>query len=1071
MPADQTISAPITFLGCSVASFNATMGFNGSPSTLDVQLVEDNNQNFPAHNAIPSTFVSETSVISSISGGNLHTNGNPGTYKKFQADQFIFGGVVTSWRRNHSSSGRYINVQMSDPRIFLKDIPVITDHYPIISGAPGVDPFSNYQVSTPLRNFANPIAGRWTPDGLIFRGYLHTHIEGLRFTFYSTRYSIVFDSSFVNYVAYNYRTPIQNGTIEDIINRTANDNNLDWYVICDTDESETGSANGIVIRVKGIHRKNQYSAANTGINGFITSSIGINNVTSYEIGRELRTDPSRAIFFGDNKRTLVQQTSPYLSPIYQVTGEGYLCDQPLIDLSNVHSENSSLVSDLPTISIPSIDTNISAGSSGSENIDPPTISRSAGSRTIKGYPANEYILRAALHSKEAWATCVWYAFKEIYSSVEYDLLSDFHSGGFAAPISNETFSLTGMSIIPEKMGIYAPPFDREKASFSDVPSTYSSLYVPTPQTEALKEACYQATLKVAQEYYGRVFVAYLGEDASVRSIQDSGGSFDYYGKKIPTVYEICDAAPDLINQNNDNQVASMTAIHRKTSSGAFRTDKGLYRPYCAFRFDNIKNNFPHAKMDNLDPASYLKVNTGGTSFASDSNCILVRSDVSVEQYKFDPRYAIITLNEPIYLGNFLYYTPGGVLKSEYSYTLYGADAPEPGLVNRTKNFSVVSQKLKPITKKDKSGGTREFLQFIYSDYTVTAISSSSQPEINSSAKTIEAKVFQDMLDHRSKIWQEKIGFAEARLVDTTFMQANIPIKWNFLKYGPFFGTSSSFPTDRPTQIVQDSGLTPWNYGSSSNMQTAGDIMADNSTGSVSTIGYGSATAAGMPQFGFGYTITGASPAIVVANLSEISMTYGINGFTTTYRFKTFFGPTGFLKKSEIDASLANTFRVSEVKRDIIKLDSLVKDYEPESGKRFTYIDRSKSVLSSAITSGADKTTAVDGSYLMAGGVSTTAGKVNVSLMGGGAVKEMFEGSSDTYENSVFSGLGELFAPVAGNYAENVQGTTGALPSIHGIPIGGSSTFVPNANPTEVEIKYSPVLDPEEFDSTISLPEA
>ena len=97
---------------------------------------------------------------------------------------------------------------------------------------------------------------------------------------------------------------------------------------------------------------------------------------------------------------------------------------------------------------------------------------------------------------------------------------------------------------------------------------------------------------------------------------------------------------------------------------------------------------------------------------------------------------------------------------------------------------------------------------------------------------------------------------------------------------------------------------------------------------------------------------------------------------------------------------------------------------------------------------------------------------DVAIIGGGAVKEMFEGSSDTYPQSVFCSLGEMFTPVGGNYSENIQnGQPGIVPSIHGIPIGGAAGFVPNANPDEVTIKYSPVLDPEEFDSTISLPEA
>ena len=1065
MPADQIINSPIKFLGCSVVSFSCNLGFNGSPSTLDVQLVEDTGENFTGHGTLDYA-TTESALIASIKGGSEFLDGNPGSYHLFQNGNFKFGGIVTSWRRTHSSSGRLINVQLTDPRSILKDIPVITDHCPAFNS--GITNWDGYNVVTPLNTFANAIAANWTPDGMIWRNILDIRLQQPKYNFYGKSYKIAFDDTFTLRIPLNYRVQIQNASVEDFINRVAKDNNIDWYAVCESLETDSDK----IISVRGISRVNQYALTNDSINNFISSLS--DKLSSYEIGRELRSDPTKAIFIGDNKRTLHINTN--LSQVYHIGGDGYMFDQPFVDLSGIHSENPSLIADLPTVIIGSTRSTKTNGSVSGSSVNSPITNKNKATFTKVGYMATERLLRAALHSKESWATAVWYAFRELYTNgITYNNYSSFHQNKFIAGRhsgSTQTIEFGDLNAIPMKMGIYAPPFNREAPSFSDVPTTFLTGYTPSPQTEALKEACYQATLRVAQEYYGKVFVGFIADDPAFDSItgadtNTNSASYTYSGKKIPLTYEICDAATELSDPQNDALAHSLYGLHLNTDSGAFRNEQGLFRQYCEIDFGALSANYPGAKLENFDPASYLKVNKSNTSApASTSNCYLLRSDVSIEQYKFDPRYFVATINEPFNVG----FEPFRCA----SFTVYSYSNAQtiiesnPRLLGTTKSVDSFFNAIPALTtKKDKSIGTQEFLAWLYSDYTIVAIPEDIIPDY----KQISAKKYMEMINSSSKIWQEKIGLAERRYTPAmgAGFKVAVPLKWRFLKYGPFAGTGTNINFNlRPTQVIEDTSLSPWTYGNIDNMNAAGNILADNSSGQVSTVGYASITVAGLPDYSIGYEIS--YNGAVISNLADISLSYGSSGFTTTYRFKTFFGPTGFRRKQEIDSERSNTFRLADAKKEFIKIDSIVKDYLPESGKKFIYIDRSKSTPATAITTGQDKNTSVDTSYLMC---STSPGseKPNVSLISGGAIKEMVNADvGGAYFASAYAGLSEIFMPLGGAYPEALRASDTIIPSIHGIPIGGGVAFTSTAAPTETESKYIPVFELKEFDQKVALPE-
>ena len=1062
MTADITLTSPITFLNCTVTNFTCSLGLNSNPSVMDVQLVEDVQNDFAA-DLYNNALTTEAERIGSIKGGRAFLDGNPGHYDFFQHGNFKFGGIVTSWKRNHSTSGKFINVQLSDPRMLFKDIPVITDHCPTLYGS--TDPFNNHNVSTPLLDFNDPIAAKWTLDGFSWTS-LQTHFSALTFNFYGKTYKVSFNTSFSSRIPANYRVPLQNASLDEFINRAARDNNMDWFASCDDDAATAPKT----IKVYGVRRDNQYSLTDTTMTDFIAGLSS--KISNYEIGRELRTDPIKGIFIGDNKRTLKEVSD--LTPIFYVGSDGYMSDQAFIDLSCVHSDSGSLISALPSISFPSYRSTITPGEVSPSTVTDASTTKIRVSATKKGYFVNEYILRAALHGKESWTTAVWYGFREIYSSFTYKLFGSFDAGNnIVNSTTNSDITISGAALtnIPIQMGIYAPSFNRENPSFNDVPTTIDlAIGVPSPESEAIKEACYQATLRVAQEYYGRVFVGYINDSATVDAIKANGGIYQYINKKIPIEFEICDAAPAISNPLNDNSVIALPYVLKNSESGAFRSDAGLYRTYLTIDYPVLTANFASSRLDNLDPSSYLKVNKASTasiSQANNSNCYVARSDISVEQNKFDPRYFTLTLNEPIYVGL-------GTRRYGTVTTYIGTDPlvqAQPRLLGMTKTATFDNGfPVTPLTKKDKSGGTQEFISWLYSDHTIVAdLVDASGRQVDVYLKKITGKKYLDLQNGFSRAFQEKIGFAERRYVGIeqktggTVLEGVsivIPLKWNFLRYGPFFGTSSDLNLNyRPTQILEDKNLNVWNYAGSANMIAAGNIMADNSSGQASTVGYASITVADLPNYSIGYALKSGSgnTEAIISNLSDISLSYGMGGFTTNYRFKTFFGPTGFRKKQDVDVGLYNSQRIAENKKEFIKLDAIVKDFQPEKGRRFIYNDRSKSVSPTDKTIAQNKDTSVDNSYLMSSAVVGNDGRPLVSVISAGTIKDTTNSDVNMHAQYAYAGLSEIFTPMTSQYAETNQATSLIIPSVQGIPIGGSVAF--NATALPAPVNTAKIEDP------------
>lgn len=101
------LTSPIKFLGLTVLSFNANLGFGTQESSLTVDLIED------------------CSAGDSFTGASLI--GYPVIFTA--GANFTFGGVLQNWTVQQSQGGKTYNVRVVDPRQLLENTVVVVDSY------------------------------------------------------------------------------------------------------------------------------------------------------------------------------------------------------------------------------------------------------------------------------------------------------------------------------------------------------------------------------------------------------------------------------------------------------------------------------------------------------------------------------------------------------------------------------------------------------------------------------------------------------------------------------------------------------------------------------------------------------------------------------------------------------------------------------------------------------------------------------------------------------------------------------------------------------------------------------
>jgi hypothetical protein len=126
--------------------------------------------------------------------------------------------------------------------------------------------------------------------------------------------------------------------------------------------------------------------------------------------------------------------------------------------------------------------------------------------------------------------------------------------------------------------------------------------------------------------------------------------------------------------------------------------------------------------------------------------------------------------------------------------------------------------------------------------------------------------------------------------------AIVPMKSNIQTYGPYssinFGSSSG-----GTQVEVNTDLAPWVFGSIQTMNSVGQSLVDSMSIGLIKAETGSVTLLGLPTALLAYLGTALTGG---PTLSSINCTFGSNGITTSYEFKTYTPKFGGLNRHMID---------------------------------------------------------------------------------------------------------------------------------------------------------------------------
>jgi hypothetical protein len=268
------------------------------------------------------------------------------------------------------------------------------------------------------------------------------------------------------------------------------------------------------------------------------------------------------------------------------------------------------------------------------------------------------------------------------------------------------------------------------------------------------------------------------------------------------------------------------------------------------------------------------------------------------------------------------------------------------------------------------------------------------------------------------------GFQPAALIPNS---AAIPMKSNIKNYGPFI--SNNFYTSYGgINVETNPDIAPWVFGSTPLMVQAGNAIAQTATIGLVRSETGSATVAGLPQYSFGQIFGINGP-----NLTGINITFGSNGITTSYDFRTYTPKFGgltrpFLEKFKMIAKnrqeqlrFLRSYQVGQMKINR-RIQNFNRMYGSSDNKNLP--ESSKNTLQRVIVGGVQDVNGIRRTTVGIGPLSKT-------------IVETIEG----YENKGFMSLDGIFAPIS-LYGD------GGLPSFteHASTSSSSGSITYYANP-------------------------
>lgn len=307
------------YMGASVRSFNASLGWGASTSNLTVNLVEDAVYDNGVHIAgeIFNPIEVGLPTIFTFTGHEEDSSLPDGIGELVK---WSFGGIVTNYNQDNSSNGNPLfSVSVSDPREILAGTQLILDDYfGSVLGIPNVlnifgavEDIMGLNGNTPdyRNNYGAMQRNATGTPWMIIKDAIHSITQGKLNKHYGTflqlknrKYTVNF-SDFPQTLPTGYRIQTTDSmSLLDYISDVCDAASHDYYVTLDILYNESGEAikdeNGFIIHEIKINTVNRTVAPERGlITDFIQNS---NGASSKSIGVEFRNQTNAKFLLGGN---------------------------------------------------------------------------------------------------------------------------------------------------------------------------------------------------------------------------------------------------------------------------------------------------------------------------------------------------------------------------------------------------------------------------------------------------------------------------------------------------------------------------------------------------------------------------------------------------------------------------------------------------------------------------------------------------------------------------------------------------------------------------------------------------
>lgn len=283
------------FMGCSVVSCNMTLGFNGTPGSLNVNLIED----LENHDAFIPPAMPSAHAFSLPKGGTgkpiFVANSfdfNPDDFNPTNVP-FYFCGICTSWQKGTIDiGGRTIQVNLVDPRELLSGVQCLlggfalsqnigggSNRYDQVNNVIDVFGYFNYGMESGKNEY-----------GMVWDD-IKTAIEATRVRINDIYFEFTFTGETFTSAPNWYRIDENIIDLMALCQRVADDAGSDFIVL-----TRKVADNYCLVEFRGVKRTNVDLLLQTEIDDFIAARPDL--VISSKQGKEYRNEPTSSIIVG-----------------------------------------------------------------------------------------------------------------------------------------------------------------------------------------------------------------------------------------------------------------------------------------------------------------------------------------------------------------------------------------------------------------------------------------------------------------------------------------------------------------------------------------------------------------------------------------------------------------------------------------------------------------------------------------------------------------------------------------------------------------------------------------------------